>query len=206
MKFCGLTRPEDIAAVNRIRPDYAGFVFAPKSRRCVTPEAAAALRARLDPAIVAVGVFVHAAPEQVACLVREGVIEAVQLHGNEDEDYIARLRKLTSAPILRAFRIDAPVALNQARTSSADAVMLDAGAGDGRVLDWPWLEDFDRPYFLAGGLRPENVAEALARLQPWAVDVSSGIETDGFKDERKMAAFAAAVRNAQTKNDREKQA
>ena len=206
MKFCGLTRPEDIAAVNRIRPDYAGFVFAPKSRRCVTPEAAAALRARLDPAIVAVGVFVHAAPEQVACLVREGVIEAVQLHGTEDEDYIARLRKLTSAPILRAFRIDAPVALNQARTSSADAVMLDAGAGDGRVFDWTWLEDFDRPYFLAGGLRPENVAEALARLQPWAVDVSSAIETDGFKDERKMAAFAAAVRNAQTKNDREKQA
>ena len=194
IKLCGLTRPEDIAAANALEPDFVGFVFAPKSRRCVTAEQARALRSQLAPSIQAVGVFVDKAPEQVAALLEEGIIDLAQLHGREDENYLERLRALTEKPIIQAFPIKTPNDLERAQSSSADYILLDSGAGTGTTFDWGLLTSVRRPYFLAGGLGPDNVAQAIRTLHPWGGDVSSGIETGGVKDFHKMAAFAAAVR------------
>lgn len=194
IKLCGLTRPEDITAANVLEPDFVGFVFAPKSRRCVTAEQAKALRNRLSPAIQAVGVFVDEEPERVAALLEAGIIDLAQLHGREDEGYLERLRALTEKPILQAFPIKTPNDLERTQSSSADYILLDSGAGTGTTFDWGLLTSVRRPYFLAGGLGPDNVAQAIRTLHPWGVDVSSGIETGGVKDFHKMAAFAAAVR------------
>ena len=196
IKFCGLTRPEDVVAANTVKPDYIGFVFAPKSKRYVSPEQARALKAQLDAKIKAVGVFVNEAPETVARLLNEGLIDIAQLHGQEDAAYIARLRKLTAKPFWQAFRVEDAASLAAAAKSPADLVLLDSGAGGtGTVFNWKLLQSFPRPYILAGGLDTVNVAVAIARLHPQGVDVSSGIETNGKKDPAKMAAFAAAVRN-----------
>lgn len=194
IKLCGLTRPEDIDAANALEPDFVGFVFAPKSRRYVTGEQARALRSQLSPAIQAVGVFVDEEPERVADLLEEGIIDLAQLHGGEDEDYLKRLRALTEKPIIQAFPIKTPKDLERAQASSADNILLDSGAGTGIPFDWTLLKNFRRPYLLAGGLGPDNVAQAIGFLHPWGVDVSSGIETGGVKDFHKMAAFVAAVR------------
>lgn len=194
IKMCGLSRPCDIAAANAVRPEYIGFVFYPKSKRNVTPEQAAQLKKRLLPSIKAVGVFVDAAPEAVSALLRQGVIDIAQLHGHEDEAYLASLRQRTDKPLLQAFRIAGADDVTRAVQSSADMVLLDAGMGSGEGFDWTLVRKIDRPYFLAGGLDADNVTAAIRQLHPYAVDVSSGIETDGQKDKEKMAAFAAAVR------------
>ena len=196
IKLCGLSRPCDIEEANALKPDYIGFVFAPESRRYVTPRQAAELKGLLSPEIAAVGVFVGEAPEIVAELLNSGVIDAAQLHGEEDGGYIRRLRQLTDRPLIRAFRIRRVQDAEMAESSSADYVLLDSGAGTGRAFDWQWVRRMQRPFFLAGGLDPENVEMAVKLLRPFAVDVSSGIETDGRKDRRKMAAFVAAVRRA----------
>ena len=145
MKLCGLFRPCDIDAANELKPEYIGFVFAPKSRRYVTPEKAAELKKLLDPDIQAVGVFVNEA-------------------------------------------------ITDAESCLADYILLDSGEGTGTVFDWKKIQNIQRPYFLAGGLSIDNVENAVRQLNPYAVDVSSGIETDGLKDKTKMAAFVAAVR------------
>ena len=194
IKLCGLTRPEDITAANALEPDFVGFVFSPKSRRCVTAEQARALRSQLSPAIQAVGVFVDEEPERVAALLEAGIIDLAQLHGREDEGYLERLRALTEKPILQAFQIKTAEDLMRTQSSSADYILLDSGAGTGTTFDWGLLTSVRRPYFLAGGLGPDNVAQAIGFLHPWGVDVSSGIETGGVKDFKKMAAFVAAVR------------
>jgi phosphoribosylanthranilate isomerase len=194
IKYCGLTRAEDIAAANRLQVDYIGFVFAKKSKRYVTDEQAKALKALLKKEIQAVGVFVNEPVEHVADLLREGIIDIAQLHGTEEEDYIAALRKLTDRPLIQAFQIKSEEDVQRAIQSKADYILLDSGAGTGTVFDWDLLTKIERPYFLAGGLHPENVAEAIDKLHPYAVDVSSGIETDGKKDENKMDAFYRASR------------
>lgn len=199
IKLCGLTRVCDIEAANELMPDYVGFVFAPKSRRYLTPEKAAALISLLRTDIKAVGVFVNEAPESIAELLRAGIIDLVQLHGSEDEDYIARLRGLTDAPIIKAFRIDSQADVIAAEESSADYILLDSGSGGtGTLFDWQLIKTIDRPYFLAGGLSINNVSGAIQMLHPYAVDISSGIETDRVKDQSKMAAFVAAVRKEDT--------
>lgn len=195
IKLCGLTRECEIETANQLLPDYIGFVFAEKSKRFLPFERAMALRRLLDPRIQTVGVFVREAPETVAQLLESGVIDVAQLHGGEDDSYVARLRALTDRPLLQAFRADRAEALLAAAESQADAVLLDSGeGGTGVPFDWDMLRTFPRPYFLAGGLTPENVAEAMNKLHPCAVDVSSGIETDGRKDPEKMRAFVRAVR------------
>ena len=199
IKMCGLRRPEDIRAANEVRPEYVGFVFFPGSKRYVTPETARELKAGLVPEIRTVGVFVDEKPETVAGLLADGTIDIAQLHGHEDEAYLAGLRKLTDKPLVRAFRIRSEEDAIRAQASSVDGILLDAGAGDGKTFDWNWLRQVERPYFLAGGLNPENAGRAVRELEPYAVDVSSGIETDGFKDIVKMRAFVRAVR---TENER----
>ena len=194
IKLCGLSRPCDIEAANQLKPDYIGFVFAPKSKRYVTPEQAMALKQMLLPEIQAVGVFVNEDPQHVARLLRDQIIDMAQLHGGEDEAYIARLRQLTDRPIIQAFRVETARDMEKVEQSTADYVLLDSGAGTGTVFDWDLIQNVTRPYFLAGGLDPDNVADAVKTRRPYGVDVSSGIETGGRKDKTKMAAFVAAVR------------
>ena len=195
IKFCGLSRPCDIAAANACRPAYVGFVFASASRRYVPPERAEELRALLMPEIRAVGVFVNEKPERIARIADRGIIDLIQLHGTEDEAGIRQVRSLTGLAVIKAFSIAGERDVEAANDSGADYVLLDAGkGGTGTRFDWSLLSGMRRPYFLAGGLAPENVGAALKRLSPCGVDVSSGIETDGYKDAEKMAAFAAAVR------------
>lgn len=194
IKLCGLSRPCDIQTANVLRPEYIGFVFAPKSKRYIDPQKAVRLKELLSSDIRAVGVFVDEAPDTVAALLNSGVIDIAQLHGGEDEAYIQRLRQLADKPIIKAFQIKSPHDLAKATACTADHILLDSGAGTGNVFDWSVLRDVKRPYFLAGGLSPDNVGDAIRLLHPYAVDVSSGIETDGRKDEEKAAAFIAAVR------------
>ncbi len=198
IKLCGLRRPEDIEAANGLLPDYVGFVFAKKSKRYISFEEADRLKKLLDPRVKAVGVFVDEDKETVARLLNKGTIDMAQLHGNEDEAYIKELRKLTDREIIRAFRIASADDALKAEKSSADYILYDSGAGTGITLDRTFLKDVKRPYFLAGGLDPENVGSAVKELHPYAVDVSSGIETDGFKDENKMKTFTEQVRKEES--------
>ncbi|MBO5550885.1 MAG: phosphoribosylanthranilate isomerase [Lachnospiraceae bacterium] len=196
IKLCGLTGPEDIIMANELKPDYAGFVFAASSRRYLTPERAAGLKEMLDPSIKAVGVFVDESTDRVLELIDRGIIDMVQLHGSEDENYIIRLKRIVDNPVIRAFRIKSRDDVKEAEGCSADHILLDSGSGTGKVFDWELMKDMGRPCFLAGGLTPDNVGEAVRRLRPYAVDVSSGIETDGIKDHEKMRRFVSEVRKA----------
>lgn len=194
VKLCGLSRQCDIETANVLKPEYIGFVFAKKSKRYVSHELAKQLKAMLNPEIQAVGVFVNEDPQNVAALLNEGTIDIAQLHGKEDEKYISDLRKLTNKPLIQAFCISSKEDAEKAVQSSADYILLDSGAGTGNTFDWSLIYKIIRPYFLAGGLNPDNVEEAVVLLQPYAADVSSGIETDGLKDKEKMTAFVKAVR------------
>lgn len=194
IKLCGLSRYSDVEAANRLMPEYVGFVFAKKSKRYVAPQKAKELKRLLVPDIKAVGVFVDETPKTVAKLLNDGVIDIAQLHGKEEENYIKQLRQFTDKPIIKAFCIENADDLLQAKQSTADYILLDSGAGTGRVFNWKLIQHIKRPYFLAGGLSLENVEKAINMLHPFAVDVSSGIETDGVKDKRKMVEFVATVR------------
>lgn len=194
VKFCGLSRICDIEGANALKPEYIGFVFAPQSRRCILPEKALKLKSLLSPGIKAVGVFVNQQPEFAAELLNSNIIDIAQLHGNEEDDYIKQLRRLTHKPIIQAFRIAGAEEVIKAQSSIADCILLDAGAGTGTSFDWKLVQNIKRPYFLAGGLNAQNALTALSILKPYALDVSSGIETNGLKDTRKMAEFIHAVR------------
>lgn len=195
IKLCGLMSPCDIEAANALQPEYIGFVFAPGSKRYVSPGQAKELRGLLAPDIRAVGVFVREEPEVVAELLNFGVIDLAQLHGGEDAEYIRRLRQLTDKELIQAFRIDTEEDIRRAEDSLADHILLDSGqGGTGTLFNWELLREMGRPYFLAGGLTPENVGSALRMLAPCGVDVSSGIETNGKKDKEKMRRFVCAVR------------
>lgn len=194
VKFCGLSRICDIEGANALMPEYIGFVFAPQSRRCILPEKALMLKSQLSTGIKAVGVFVNQHPEFAAELLNSDIIDIAQLHGNEEDNYIKQLRKLTHKPIIQAFRITGSKEVIKAQNSIADFILLDAGAGTGTSFDWKLIQNIIRPYFLAGGLNAQNARTALSTLRPYALDVSSGIETNGLKDTRKMAEFIHAVR------------
>ncbi len=194
IKLCGLSRTEDIDTANRLRPDYIGFVFSQKSRRYVDIEKARMLRQQLYAGISAVGVFVDEDPETVIEYLYDGVIDIAQLHGSEDDSYIERIRSSSGKPVIKAFMLRQKDDIIKAVQCPADYILLDAGRGDRETFDWSLAEEITRPFFLAGGLDPENAAGAISMLCPFAVDVSSGIETDGIKDPVKAEAFVNAVR------------
>ena len=196
IKICGLKRPEDIAYVNAAKSDFAGFIIdVPKSRRNVSPEKVRELTALLSPEILPVGVFVNAPMETILSLANDGTLKTLQLHGQESQSYLEELKKQVSIPVIRAFSIRSAEDLTEAEKSPADFVLLDNGAGGtGETFDWSLLSSFKRPFFLAGGLRPENITEAVSRFHPYALDLSSGVETDGYKDKEKIIAAVAAVR------------
>ncbi len=197
IKICGLSRSCDVDFVNEAGADFAGFVFA-ASRRRVLPTTARQLRDRLDAAIPAVGVFVNAPIGDIRRLAADGIVQYVQLHGQEDDAYIADLKaELTAVratPIIKAIRVDAPEDVARALRWPVDFLLFDNGVGGtGQSFNWSWLRAADRPYFLAGGVNADNVQTALA-FRPFALDISSGVETDGAKDRTKILQFVRRVR------------
>ena len=197
IKICGLTRPEDIQAVNEAKLDFCGFIVEfPKSRRNVTVDQLRKLREKLDENILPAGVFVNAPVELPAQLLNEGTIALAQLHGQEDEEYITRLKGMTDQLLIKAFSIKTEEDVEQALRSGADYILLDQGAGGtGETFDWNLVPSIKRPWFLAGGLGCDNLESAIHLLHPWAVDLSSSVETDGHKDPDKILKAVQAVRN-----------
>ena len=223
IKICGLIRSKDIEYVNEFMPDYIGFVFA-ESKRQIDLNTAKKLKEQLKNSIKTVGVFVDEDIETIAQIVNEGVIEFVQLHGSEDESYILNLRQKLKSDIavIKAVRVNSlnnnilkdnlldnnmlnhnlinAVNTDEIRISTdADFVLLDSGAGSGEIFDWDKKIVCNKPVFLAGGLNEYNVSEAIKKIQPFAVDVSSGIETAGFKDIEKIRRFIKESRKVYEK-------
>lgn len=204
IKICGLFREDDIAAVNEAKPDYCGFIIDyPKSHRNVSPAKAYALRQKLSSDIKVVGVFVNAPFKLVAEMLDYGAIDVAQLHGDEDEGYLDTLKSETpDSEIWKVFHIDprftpaqaAPV-FRESERSLADMVVLDAGFGAGLTFDHDLIGNYKRPYILAGGLNLNNIATVIAELRPYAVDVSSGVETDNLKDPEKVKEFVRLARS-----------
>ena len=196
IKICGLSRPCDIEYVNEAKPDFCGFIInVPKSKRNVSPDTVRQLVKNLSSDVKPVGVFVNAPMDEIAALTEDGTLAYVQLHGKEDKAYIAALREKIHVPIIQAFKVSCPEDVAHAQQSSADYILLDNGSGGtGKTFDWSHLREITRPYILAGGLGPDNLGLAVSQLAPWGVDLSSGVETDGFKDKNKVLAAVQAVR------------
>lgn len=198
IKICGLTRLEDIKAVNKHLPDFSGFVFA-ESRRKVNPEQAAMLKAELDPRVRAAGVFVNAPVEFIADLCRSGVIDIVQLHGDETEQYISELRQKINCPVIKAVRVQNQEQILQAQQLPCEMLLFDTWqkgryGGSGKAFDHSVIPALEKPYLLAGGLDCSNVKQAILECHPFGVDISSGVETDGVKDEAKIEDIIKIVR------------
>ena len=200
LKICGLTCEEDIAAVNEVKPDFAGFIIeVPSSRRNLSAEKVKVLVKGLDREILPVGVFVNAAPELPISLLRDGTLWAAQLHGQEDEDYIEKIQNMTGKPVIKAFSIKTPEDVQRALRSPADYILLDQGTGGtGEPFDWSLVPPVRRPFFLAGGIGPENLRNAVSTLHPWAVDLSSSLETQGQKDPIKIRQIAKMLKQINT--------
>lgn len=196
IKICGLSRDIDADFVNEAKPDFAGFVIGvPWSRRNIDCDTALKLRKMIDRDISSVGVFIDYPIEGVAKLVNDGAVNIVQLHGEEDSDYISRLRRLIpKAEIWKAFVVKSSEDIEKAKQCSADRVLLDSGTGCGKAFDWSIIKGIDREFILAGGLNPQNIPAAIEQVCPWAVDLSSGVETDGVKDKEKISAAVNSVR------------
>lgn len=193
IKICGLFREEDIIFANEALPDYVGFVFA-KSRRQITTEQAMQFKKRLSSQIQTVGVFVNAPAEEVIARLTEGSIDIAQLHGEESEEDIRYIKAATNRPVIKAVKVDSRYDVEAWLDSEADYLLFDSGAGSGKLFDWSLLAEVNRPFFLAGGLKSENLEAAMQEVKPYAIDLSSGVETDGVKDGRKMKEAVACVR------------
>lgn len=200
IKICGITRICEINWLNEIEPDYAGFVFA-KSRRRITLDEMQVFRKFLNPKIKAVGVFVNAAPSLIADLLEEGLLDAAQLHGTETPEEIEMLKKRTDKPVIKAVSVKSTQDVIRAQRYPVDYLLYDWGkGGTGQKFDWDLVEQCDNkrlPFFMAGGIDSTNVGEVIRRLHPYAVDVSSSVESQGKKDREKILEFIRSVKNAE---------
>ena len=192
IKICGLKRREDIEYVNKYQPDYIGFVFAGKKRK-LTYDQVVDLKKYLTSSIQVVGVFVNEDISFVEKLVKEHVIDLVQLHGQENQKYIQALKEKVDVSIIKAIQIKNEDSFNE--HYDVDYYLYDHGTGGtGESFDWSMLKEVDKPVFLAGGINLLNIDDALKK-NVYALDVSSGVETDGFKDEKKIKKIVRRVRN-----------
>lgn len=185
IKICGLRSQADIDMVNTYKPDYAGFIIDfPKSFRSLTVDAVENLTQQLDPNIISVGVFVNEDNAIIRDLLINHVIQMAQLHGHESEADIQYLQQF--GPIIKAFEIHDPVDIQKAKQSCADYVLLDSGKGSGQTFHWQMIQTMDRDFFLAGGLNENNIEQAIQSIHPYAIDISSGVETNQVKDANKI--------------------
>lgn len=209
VKICGLRREEDICCVNAYLPDYIGFVFYPESKRYVTGEQAQKLKEKLDPRIRAVGVFVNADPDEVIALLQKSIIDIAQLHGQESEEQLRKIREQTGKPVIRAVKVTEETDLQKAYQTDADYILLDNGMGSGKPFPWDVIlkqlaqEELQekicrKPFFLAGGISPENMERAAEAFRPYALDLSSSVETDGVKDPEKIRKLMETIRKRGT--------
>ncbi len=201
IKICGISRKQDILAVNEAMPDYIGFVFA-KSRRQISDETADELKRLLCPKILSVGVFVNENIERINSLCERGIIDLVQLHGDETISYILQLKDRITKPVIKAVRVSGSEVLNDSMTIPCDYLLLDTYhkehyGGTGERFDWSVIPQMNKPYFLAGGIDRDNVLDAINHQKPYCVDVSSAVETEGFKDEFKIKELVKLVRQHQ---------
>ena len=201
VKICGITRIEDATAAAQAGADAIGFVFEPKSPRYVKPDQAQAIMRALPPFVTVVGLFVNAAPDAVETVLKHVALDLLQFHGNETPEQCRRYHR----PYIKAIHMHVDVNLhdNARRYADAEGLLLDTAVADvaggsGQAFDWSRVpSDLGKPVILAGGLTPENVAEAVRQVRPFAVDVSSGVEqSKGIKDAQKISAFIEAVRRA----------
>lgn len=210
IKLCGMMKPCDIEYANRVKPDFVGFIFA-NTRRKISAAQAKQFREALDAEIPVVGVFVNEDIPVITSLVLDGCIDMIQLHGEEDADYIRCLREVCDVPVIKAVKVQTVEQIRQTAALPVDYLLLDTYrkgvlGGTGEAFDWELLREakavagdtaegelFGKPYFLAGGLHAGNLREAAA-LGSYGVDVSSGIETDGSKDFTKMVEVMELVR------------
>ena len=193
VKICGLRRPEDIEAANVAKPDYVGFIFVPETKRYVAPDLAANFRRDLAADIQTVGVFVNAPIEEIVAICQAGTIDLVQLHGEEDQAYIANLKGQVDQHIIKSVAVGDELVVDP---NQADYLLFDSlspsHGGSGKIFDWQMVSAYqEKPFFLAGGLGVKNIEEALKVVRPYAVDASSSLETDGVKDPVKMQEFVA---------------
>lgn len=196
IKICGLRRPQDILIANRYKPDFAGFIIDfPKSHRSISGQEVKNLRQNLDHGIPVVGVFVDQPVQKVTDLLNDGTIDFAQLHGKESPEYINEVQKSTGKKVIKAFEVKTSEDIERALESPADYLLLDQGKGGGETFDWSLItEKIDRPWFLAGGLTADNLQQAIDTVHPWGVDISSGVETNGVKDEEKVKEVVSIVR------------
>ncbi|MEE0901620.1 MAG: phosphoribosylanthranilate isomerase [Methanobrevibacter sp.] len=195
IKICGLRRLEDIRIVNKYKPDYVGFVFA-DSKRKVSPEIAKELKDNLSSDIILVGVFVDAPQDEILKLFNDDVIEIAQLHGREDEDYINSLKENTNneLKIIKAIEMSEDEDLSKYDDSPADYLLLDSGKGSGKTFNWQLIRtDLKKEFFLAGGINSTNVKKAIEEFDPYAIDLSSSLETNDYKDENKIKEIMEAI-------------
>lgn len=210
IKLCGMMKPCDIEYANRVKPDFVGFIFA-NTRRKISAAQAKQFREALDAEISAVGVFVNEDIPLIASLVQDDCIDMIQLHGEEDADYIRHLREICDVPVIKAVKVQTVEQIRQTAALPVDYLLLDTYrkgvlGGTGEAFDWELLREakaaagdtaegvlFGKPYFLAGGLHAGNLREA-AELGSYGLDISSGIETDGSKDFTKMVEVMELVR------------
>ncbi len=193
VKICGLRTTDDVAGAVKAGADMVGMVLSAGFRRSVPMEEAREMARLVPDGVVKVGVFVNEDPESVSYAVKTLGLGAVQLHGSEDDEYVSRIKGAVGVPVTKSFVVRDMGDIEAARRSPADLVLLDGGAGSGTGFDRSLASGLGRDFILAGGLDPGNVAQAVAETRPFAVDVSSGVETGGAKDPAKMTAF---VRNA----------
>ena len=197
IKICGLTRMEDADWANELLPDYVGLMFA-ESRRRITPETAARIAGDIDHAVKRVGVFVNPTMDEIQDVLDTCPLDILQLHGEESPAFCEK----TGMPVWKAFRMRTPKVLEELDAYNVDAYILDgwhpdSHGGTNTTFPWEWAQRYDfkdKKVILAGGLTPQNVTEAIQRISPWAVDVSSGVETAGIKNTAKIAAFIERVR------------
>lgn len=204
IKICGLKSLTDVKIVNKYLPEYVGFVFA-NTKRFVSDELASKMKQALDKRIQSVGVFVNEPQEHIISLYKQGIIDLVQLHGDESKEYIHELKEKINAPIIRAVRVQNAEQVREELQQKADFMLFDTykkGVYGGSGERFPLVileeslkeEENKRPYFLAGGLAPDNIKEVLGSIDCYCVDVSTGVETDGSKDEKKVREFIERVR------------
>lgn len=215
VKMCGISKVETIPAVVEAKPDYMGLVFAP-SKRQVTVDQAKTLVEELhkecalkygsdtehdkNDTIKTVGVFVNETVDNLVTIANEANLDAVQLHGDEDETFIQSLKERTNVEVWKAVQIRSAADVEEWIDSSADMLLFDTyhkdeRGGTGEVFDWSSLDAFERPFMLAGGIDSTNVARAIRTVRPYGIDISSGIETNGVKDDEKITAFTKIVKS-----------
>lgn len=181
IKICGLKRQQDMDYVNTLKPDFIGFILTPGFRRSITRETAVQLKAKLDKSINTVGVFVNDDADIINSFVADGIIDMVQLHGSESADFCKKI----NAPVIKMFKPDAFDKMNDYEPF-VDYFLFDSGTGTGKTFDWCSIPKTEKPFFLAGGLSADNLEMAIDKVKPFAVDLSSSVETDGFKDFEKI--------------------